>query len=627
MSSMSATVAGGNGMHLTSARLKSFLTGGGKLWPHPVNDAWQQVTPETLSQAGFYFAPDPAEQESDCVQCYMCQKTLDGWQCNDDPRVEHARHSAECPLVLLDAGTMGNGKKVSGEKTTATVPTTIQLQEARLATFGTDWWPHGGNGDSKLSKQSMASAGFILTPSDDYPDLCKCLHCGLSLDGWETGDDPVVEHLKRKESCTFFSSSTAASGGKKATKTGRRKATAAAGDASGTGMSPPRKVGKSTRNKDTTSVTSQMDESVSSAADTTTSLNDSSMMSTTSMRSRRRKEQVSYKEADLSMELSSRSVVALVRDKSKNATLDTSSVIAVPKRRGRARKDVVNMDETTTISAEPSQIQTDNQYAEAVQEVMLNPKIMNMTLEEVMKIDAVVLSEMNIEIEDGSSPKQRNSDEKVDTDGKSKTKRPAGRPKKVKEPVMVAEPATAAKKPSRRTKKANELERVETSNSVVSNESMDKSKHTRTTRSRKIKPTSDTTDDSVVQDKENEVRKENREEAIESAPDSTQNDVSNSPVTVKQNFVKETVTELQPSQPERETVKSQVQEVDDIFDQSENESIAPEDLDLTVEQFLRKMHDRCIADLASNSQRHIDEFLQLYDEQVLRFKQAVHVID
>ncbi|KAI9158275.1 Protein bir1 [Paramyrothecium foliicola] len=57
-------------------------------------------------------------------------------------------------------------------------------------------WPH-----KSISPASLASAGFYFSPSPENPDNTVCFLCGNGLDGWESGDDPLDEHLKHAPNC------------------------------------------------------------------------------------------------------------------------------------------------------------------------------------------------------------------------------------------------------------------------------------------------------------------------------------------------------------------------------------------------------------------------------------------
>lgn len=54
-----------------------------------------------------------------------------------------------------------------------------------------------------LTPEILAAAGFYHTPTASDPDNCRCFMCHLTLGGWETGDNPHVEHLKRDCECAW----------------------------------------------------------------------------------------------------------------------------------------------------------------------------------------------------------------------------------------------------------------------------------------------------------------------------------------------------------------------------------------------------------------------------------------
>ncbi|KAL3989399.1 Inhibitor of Apoptosis domain family protein [Acanthocheilonema viteae] len=71
----------------------------------------------------------------------------------------------------------------------------------RLKSFTKNAWPHQHS--ANLSAEKMAQAGFFFDPDDENPDSVSCPFCLKSLTGWEDGDDPLVEHAKRKDICYF----------------------------------------------------------------------------------------------------------------------------------------------------------------------------------------------------------------------------------------------------------------------------------------------------------------------------------------------------------------------------------------------------------------------------------------
>ncbi|KAF8514838.1 hypothetical protein BU17DRAFT_52205 [Hysterangium stoloniferum] len=172
-------------------------------WPHPVTFC---ANPESLAHAGFYYSP--SSTNPDAVSCFMCNKGLADWDPDDDPAEIHAAKCPACPWAILTCvqDTTKNGRHVSRifnyssgsscclsfKFSAARIPTSRQMEEARLETFGGDekWWPHEGKNTGPSSK-AMARAGFIYRPADPKDDTCVCLYCGVELAGWDPKDDPM----------------------------------------------------------------------------------------------------------------------------------------------------------------------------------------------------------------------------------------------------------------------------------------------------------------------------------------------------------------------------------------------------------------------------------------------------
>ncbi|KAL7064239.1 hypothetical protein AAHC03_05301 [Spirometra sp. Aus1] len=77
-------------LRFVPSRLSTF-----KGWPF---SGQVNCRPEKLAEAGFLHRPDIS---ADCVQCFVCLKTLDGWEAHEDPWKEHEKHSPACPYVKL----------------------------------------------------------------------------------------------------------------------------------------------------------------------------------------------------------------------------------------------------------------------------------------------------------------------------------------------------------------------------------------------------------------------------------------------------------------------------------------------------------------------------------------------
>jgi hypothetical protein len=88
-----------------------------------------------LAKAGFFF--NPAAENPDNVTCFLCHKGLDGWEDDDDPLLEHIKHSSHCGWAIVSAVEAG----IEGyELEDSTQPLMV---EARKATFA-GRWPHEG---------------------------------------------------------------------------------------------------------------------------------------------------------------------------------------------------------------------------------------------------------------------------------------------------------------------------------------------------------------------------------------------------------------------------------------------------------------------------------------------------
>jgi hypothetical protein len=53
----------------------------------------------------------------------------------------------------------------------------------------------------------MAKAGFVYTPQTPIDDSASCLYCGIVLNGWEHGDDPMSGLLNHASLSTLIQSS------------------------------------------------------------------------------------------------------------------------------------------------------------------------------------------------------------------------------------------------------------------------------------------------------------------------------------------------------------------------------------------------------------------------------------
>jgi len=91
------------------------------------------LTHHKLARAGFFYYP--IQNNPDNVACFLCRKSLDGWEKDDDPLVEHLKHSPDCGWAIVATIEKQNGE-LSQE-----YPLSPPMIEARKATFA-DKWPH-----------------------------------------------------------------------------------------------------------------------------------------------------------------------------------------------------------------------------------------------------------------------------------------------------------------------------------------------------------------------------------------------------------------------------------------------------------------------------------------------------
>ncbi|KAK1972429.1 hypothetical protein LY78DRAFT_743022 [Colletotrichum sublineola] len=173
-------------------RRQSGATKGSKnlTWPH-----MKYLLPEELAKAGFVWRPFP--DNPDNVACFLCNKSLDGWEEGDKPLEEHLKHSPDCGWAIV-AGIEANINDLATED-----PASARMIAARKATFD-GRWPHEGKRGWKNKIKQLAEAGWKYTPSLEYNDMTTCTYCELALDGWEQNDKPMDEHFNRSPTCPYF---------------------------------------------------------------------------------------------------------------------------------------------------------------------------------------------------------------------------------------------------------------------------------------------------------------------------------------------------------------------------------------------------------------------------------------
>lgn len=89
-----------------------------------------------MAQAGFYY--NPYETNPDNTKCFLCHTGMDGWEEDDNPLVEHLKHSPECGWAIVMSIQQQDSHVALIED-----PMGEKIADARRATFGSSW-PHDG---------------------------------------------------------------------------------------------------------------------------------------------------------------------------------------------------------------------------------------------------------------------------------------------------------------------------------------------------------------------------------------------------------------------------------------------------------------------------------------------------
>jgi len=88
-----------------------------------------------LARAGLFY--HPTSSSPDNTTCYLCQRSLDGWEEDDDAVVEHLKHAPECGWAV----TIAIEQDVENGSYSLEDPMSEKVLNARRMTFGSNW-PH-----------------------------------------------------------------------------------------------------------------------------------------------------------------------------------------------------------------------------------------------------------------------------------------------------------------------------------------------------------------------------------------------------------------------------------------------------------------------------------------------------
>ncbi|WVR04702.1 hypothetical protein IAU60_001713 [Kwoniella sp. DSM 27419] len=168
------------------------------------------LTPDSLSEAGFYHTPGPSSESYDNCKCFLCNVELGGWDEEDDPFEEHARRGG-CAWAEMVCGVKLEKRKrdaSDGAYTTTyanveSLPQSKESATVREQTFK-KWWPHKQKAGWLPTVKNLARAGFVYNPSTESKDLVTCPYCSYSVEGWEATDDPWQIHESKVPDCHYF---------------------------------------------------------------------------------------------------------------------------------------------------------------------------------------------------------------------------------------------------------------------------------------------------------------------------------------------------------------------------------------------------------------------------------------
>lgn len=108
-----------------------------------------------LARAGFYYKP--SLNAPDSVTCFLCERSLDGWDPDDKPVAEHLSHVPDCAWAICSGiETRGQDSSLIDEH-----PSDTKMADARRATFA-DWWPHEGKKGWKCKIQKVLAQLCLL---------------------------------------------------------------------------------------------------------------------------------------------------------------------------------------------------------------------------------------------------------------------------------------------------------------------------------------------------------------------------------------------------------------------------------------------------------------------------------
>lgn len=114
--------------------------------------------------------------------CFLCRRSLDGWEEDDDPVTEHLKHSPHCGWAINVSIEQRSEQEIRSEED----PLNEKMMDARRETFA-DRWPHESKKGwtCKTEKASNPTAGISMKSMLNH-SICR----------WSRRDGFTVQHRK-----------------------------------------------------------------------------------------------------------------------------------------------------------------------------------------------------------------------------------------------------------------------------------------------------------------------------------------------------------------------------------------------------------------------------------------------
>ena len=189
---------------------------------------------EDFAVAGFEYMP--TSEFPDNVQCHECSINLHSWKRRDNPAIVYFYMSPSCraangtvPIVFRDAylkeKAIAEAKAIAETNSAQDIQlTSLTSRQEELSELITSLVKPAQLSFEELEYQSrlaifiawlytllkpqpkdLAAAGFKYNSSRlRCSDEVRCTECLITLDGWESNDDSIAEHLRCSSDCQLI---------------------------------------------------------------------------------------------------------------------------------------------------------------------------------------------------------------------------------------------------------------------------------------------------------------------------------------------------------------------------------------------------------------------------------------